>query len=62
MAELAARKQTLENALQDPALYETPSQRPAELTRQLGETNAELGQVEEAWLIAQENLEQAAVD
>ena len=62
MAELAACKQALESALQDPALYETPSQRPAELTRQLGETNAELGQVEEAWLIAQENLEQAAVD
>ncbi|MCQ4163705.1 ATP-binding cassette domain-containing protein [Tahibacter harae] len=62
MAELAARKQTLETALQDPALYETPSQRPAELTRQLGETNAELAQVEEAWLVAQENLEQAAVD
>jgi ATP-binding cassette, subfamily F, member 3 len=62
MNELGARKQALEAALLDPALYETPSSRPAELTRQIADLAGELGQIEDAWLQAQETLEQAEAD
>ncbi|WP_386065193.1 ATP-binding cassette domain-containing protein [Tahibacter sp. UC22_41] len=62
MSELAERKRALEAALLDPALYETPSTRAADLTRELGLVAGELGRVEDEWLAAQESLEQAAAD
>ncbi|MBN8739662.1 MAG: ABC transporter ATP-binding protein [Lysobacterales bacterium 69-70] len=62
MNELAERKHALEAALLDPALYETPSTRAAELTRELGLVAGELGRVEDEWLVAQESLEQATAD
>ncbi|TDR44054.1 ATP-binding cassette subfamily F protein 3 [Tahibacter aquaticus] len=62
MGELSGRKQALETALQDPALYEGPPTKAQQLTREIGQLVAELGQVEDAWLLAQETLEQAGAD
>jgi ATP-binding cassette subfamily F protein 3 len=61
MAELSERKRTLEAALLDPTLYETPS-KATQLTREIGEVVNELGRIEDSWLQAQETLEQAGVD
>ncbi|UXI70411.1 ATP-binding cassette domain-containing protein [Tahibacter amnicola] len=60
MNELAGKKKALEVQLEDPALYEGPPSRATELSRQLGELSAELVSIEEAWLEAQEALEQAS--
>ena len=62
MGELSGRKQVLETALQDPALYEGPPTKAQQLTREIGQLVAELSQVEDAWLLAQETLEQAGAD
>ncbi len=61
MAELSERKRTLEAALLDPTLYETPS-KATQLTREIGEVASELSRIEDSWLQAQETLEQAGVD
>ncbi len=61
MTELSERKRSLEAALLDPTLYETPS-KATQLTREIGEVASELGRIEDSWLQAQETLEQAGVD
>jgi ATP-binding cassette subfamily F protein 3 len=60
MKDLGDKKSATDAALSDPALY-TDSQRVrvAELTRQAGQFAQEIAQLEEAWLAAQDALEQA---
>ncbi|HJU40496.1 MAG TPA: ATP-binding cassette domain-containing protein, partial [Tahibacter sp.] len=62
MADVDAKKRKAEEALQDPALYaQGTSPRIGELTRRVAELRAELSQLEEDWLAAQEALEQASI-
>ena len=60
MKDLGEKKSAADAALADPALY-TDAQRGrvAELTRQAGQFAQEIAQLEEAWLAAQDALEQA---
>ncbi|MEO8672851.1 MAG: ATP-binding cassette domain-containing protein [Tahibacter sp.] len=60
MAEVGAKKQAIETALADPALYtDASSRRSIELARELGDFAAELARLEEAWFTAHEALELA---
>jgi ATP-binding cassette subfamily F protein 3 len=59
--ELTTRLRHTEEALADPQLYETASaERIAELNREAGELATGLGKLEDDWLAAQAELEQAA--
>ncbi|MFO1189975.1 MAG: ABC-F family ATP-binding cassette domain-containing protein [Alphaproteobacteria bacterium] len=57
---LSAEKARIEAALADPGLYQGESSRLIGLRKDLGQVSRSLGEAEDAWLVAEDALEQAS--